>query len=84
MNNMDKLILLGVDNDGKPRQDYAQKLAGLTIEQLSRETESKIWLSCYANNNPRSDWQCDATYKEWDRRGDVQGYARAYDKVAAR
>ena len=56
------LTLPGNDNYSKPRQNYADRISAMTDEELLKETESTIWLSAYANNNPRSDyhWQADA------------------------
>ncbi len=56
---------------GRRRKAYLEKLAGLSDEGLQQETESKIWLSTYAANNPKSDYnrQCDACYDEAVRRG---------------
>lgn len=74
----------GNDNSGKPKKDYVERLKSMTDEELSTETERKIWLSAYASNNPRSDyhWHSDACYCEWIRRGKEEGYERAYNKVA--
>jgi hypothetical protein len=73
----------GKDNYGKPKSEYLKKIAAMTEDQLLKETESKIWLSAYAANNPRSDfhWQCDATYDEWVKRGKVDQYNITYKKV---
>lgn len=79
------LTLEGKDNFGKPCQEYADKIMAMTDEQLSRETESKIWLSAYANNNPRSDyhWHSDVCYAVCKHRDSTGGmYQRAYDVVA--
>lgn len=73
------------DNYGKPRTDYYDKLAGMTDAELYEETKSKIWLSGYANNNPRSDyhWHVDAIYDEWSKRGKVEQYGKAHKEVVA-
>jgi hypothetical protein len=73
----------GLDNQGKPKADYLLKLIGMSDDQLYEEAKSKIWLSAYAANNPRSDYHfhCDATFDESERRGsDI--YSRAYKAVA--
>lgn len=72
----------GLNNYGKPKQEYIDRLTKMTDEELHTETRRMIWLSAYANNNPRSDyhWMCDATYDEWTRRGKPEGYKRAYDE----
>lgn len=74
---------LGKDNYGRPKQDYLNKLLKMTDEELHDETKDKIWLSAYANNNPRSDyhWMCDATYDEWKNRNNPEGYKKAYDET---
>lgn len=73
----------GKDNHGKPKREYLEHIAQMTTEELFKETKERIWLSAYANNNPRSDyhWQCDATYDEWQRRGDDKSYAAAHKQV---
>lgn len=80
-----KLTLTGFDNYRKPRQEFADKLATLDEAGFVKETERKIWLSAYANNNPRSDyhWQADACYDEAQRRGNVSLYEKAWNAVRA-
>ena len=53
----------------------------MSDKKLLEETEKKIWLSAYANNNRRSDfhWHVDACYDEWERRGKPEMYVKAYD-----
>ena len=77
------ITLAGRDNDGKPRQDFANTIAALSDAELMAQAEKKIWLSAYANNNPRSDyhWQADACYDEAHRRGRPELYTQAYDKA---
>ena len=72
------------DNYGKPRQDWADGLAGLTDAEFVDKAAHAIWLSAYANNNPRSDyhWQADVCYDESVRRKNTDLYQRAYDRVA--
>ena len=71
----------GKDNYGKPKSEYLEKLAGMDDDGLFAETKDKIWLSAYANNNPRSDyhWHADACYDECAKRGKPEIYQRAYD-----
>lgn len=74
----------GNDNSGKPKSDYLNRIAGFTTEELRKETKDKIWLSGYANNNPRSDyhWHVDACYDElMKRNGDDKEYAACYNYV---
>ena len=80
----DKLTLEGNDNDGKPRQEFADKLAALDEAGFLKEAELSIWLSAYAGNNPRSDyhWHADACYKEAQRRGRLELYERAWKRAA--
>ena len=70
----------GKDNYGKPKSDYLTKLAEMDDASLFEEMKSKIWLSAYAANNPRSDyhWQCDACYDEGQRRKKPELYERAH------
>lgn len=70
----------GNDNSGKPKADYVAKLAGMDDAALLDEAKNKIWLSAYANNNPRSDyhWHADACYDECQSRGKPEIYQRAY------
>jgi hypothetical protein len=74
----------GPGNSGRPRGAYLEKLKGLSGEALRQESESKIWLSAYAANNPRSDyhWQCDACHDECARRGRLEIYEQAWDEAA--
>lgn len=52
---------------------------------MSDRLTLRIWLSAYANNNPRSDyhWQADACYDEAARRGKPELYVQAYEKAKA-
>jgi hypothetical protein len=78
----DRLTLSGRGNDG-PRQDFADKLSQVSDAELADMCAGYIWLSAYAANNPNSDyhWMVDAAYYECKRRGLVQIYSKAYDKV---
>lgn len=80
---MDKLIISGTDNRGKPRQNWADSLAGLNDEEFVKQAEQCIWLSAYANNNPRSDyhWMADACYDEAKRRENLKLYRKAYHQA---
>ena len=77
--------LEGNDNYGKPRREWFDALAGLTDKEFIERAEKAIWLSAYANNNPRSDyhWQADACYDEAERRGKPQLYEAAYNRASA-
>ncbi len=77
---MGKLIIDGRDNSGKPRQIFADKIAVMDEDALFEKCKEMIWLSAYANNNPRSDyhWQCDACSDECERRGEPDIYSKAY------
>lgn len=74
---------VGKDNYGKPKHQYLDRIAGMTDDELYTETKNKIWLSAYAQSNPRSDyhWHADACYDECSRRGG-EIYDRAYQAVA--
>lgn len=79
----DTVRLDGTDNYGKPRQSYADKLARLDDVTLTEATESAIFLSAWAANNPRSDyhWQVSACYAEAVRRHRLDIYQTAYDRA---
>lgn len=79
----EKLTLTGRDNYGKPRQNWADRLASFDDDAFVTEASKMIWLSAYANNNPRSDyhWQADACYDEARRRGKPELYQRAFDQA---
>jgi sulfur transfer protein SufE len=74
----------GTDNYGKPKADYLTKLQAMNDKTLAQECESKIWLSAYVANNPRSDfhWQCDACYDECVRREKASIYELAFRQAA--
>lgn len=76
----------GKDNYGKPKSEYIDRLKAMTEADLFKETESKIWLSAYAANNPRSDyhWHADACNNEWESRGKPEEYTRAWKKASGR
>lgn len=77
------LKLEGKDNYGKPRQAFADRLAAMDDGAFLKEARHRIWLSGYANNNPRSDyhWQTGACYDEAQRRGKPELYQSACDTV---
>lgn len=81
----DKIAITGQDNYGKPRQIYADRIAAMDDTAFSKEAEQSIWLSAYANNNPRSDyhWQADACYNEATRRGKPELYNQAHARAAS-
>jgi hypothetical protein len=80
----DSIILEGKDNFGRSRQAFADKIAALDDAGFVGEAQNRIWLSAYANNNPRSDyhWQADACYAEGQRRGKPELYEIAFKKAA--
>lgn len=75
----------GNDNYGNPKSDYLTKLTNMTDKELRDACEQMIWLSAYANNNPRSDyhWQCDACYDECSRQGKKYIYEQAHKCVSS-
>jgi len=79
-----KLTIPGKSNDGPLRQDYADKLATITDDEFFEECKKFIFLSAYANNNPRSDfhWMCDACTLEGWRRGREDIYEKAHKEVS--
>jgi hypothetical protein len=83
---MDKPITIeGFDNYKAPRQAFADTLFAMDDAAFVKEAEHRIWLSAYANNNPRSDyhWQADACYAEAERRGKPELYQTAWERAAA-
>lgn len=78
------ITLDGKDNAGKPRQAFADKIAALDDAAFVKLAEERIWLSAFANNNPRSDyhWQADACHTEAERRGNPELYNEAWRKAA--
>ncbi len=75
----------GKDNYGNPKQEYLDELLIMDNKKLRDTCEEMIWLSAYANNNPRSDyhWQCDACYDEATRRGKPEIYSQAHKYVSS-
>jgi len=75
----------GNDNYSKPKSEYIESLKGLNDVEFDKACEEMIWLSAYANNNPRSDyhWQCDACYDESIRRDKPDIYANAHKRLVA-
>lgn len=75
-----------MSNSKKPRMLYAWRIWMMSDKELLKETETKIWLSAYASNNPRSDyhWHVDVCYDEWTRRGKKEQYTVAFNHAKAR
>ena len=72
----------GKDNSGKDKLEYIVSIQAMDRDKLFEEMKSKIWLSAYAGNNPRSDyhWHVDALYDEGKRRfGDDKLYSKAWN-----
>ena len=80
----DRLTIAGKDNYGKPRQEFAGKLAAADEDGYLEIAELYIWLSAYAISNSRSDyhWMADACYDEAVRRGDRDLYYKAWKKAS--
>jgi len=72
------------DNSAEKQGAYCARLEAMDDAALLKETESKIWLSAFAANNPRScyHWHADACYDEAARRGKPEIYKTGYDNVA--
>lgn len=75
----------GNDNYGKPKSDYLNRLKTMSDSELKDACNQMIWLSAYANNNPRSDyhWQCDACYDECYNRDKIHIYEQAHESLVA-
>jgi hypothetical protein len=73
----------GNDNSGTPKSEYLTKIVLMSEDELKDECKSKIWLSAYADNNPRSNyhWQCDCCYDECARRGKKEIYSNAHQQL---
>lgn len=56
----------------------------LTDDEFVAKAEQQIWLSAFANNNPRAPAhaEADAAYDETKRRGKPRLYNRAWEKAA--
>lgn len=69
----------------KEQAIYANELQALSDEALRSKVNMKIWLSAYANNNPRSafHWQCDAAYDECERRNRLDIYKEEHQRLVA-
>ncbi len=78
------LRIEGSNNYGKPRQEFADKLAAADDIQYLALADQYIWLSAYAANNPRSDyhWMADACYDEANRRERPELYVQAWKHAA--
>lgn len=72
-------------NSGETKSEWREKLAAMTEDELYKHCEEYIWLSAYANNNPRSDYHflADAGYEECHRREKMDLYKRAYNAARA-
>lgn len=81
---MDRVQIDGKDNYGNPRQEYANVISHKNDTAFLKEAEKLIWLSAYANNNPRSDyhWQADLCYREAVRRGKPELYTQAWERAS--
>lgn len=75
----------GNDNYDNPKSIYLDKLGIMDDRELRDACSQMIWLSAYANNNPRSDyhWQCDACYDECERRDKGYIYEQEHTKLVA-
>lgn len=71
--------------DIKTSGEYWARLSAMTDDELSKETELKIWLSAYASNNRHSayHWQADLCYDQFKARGNATGYQAAFDAAKA-
>lgn len=65
------------------QKDFAAKLGEMDEAGLRSACNQYIWLSSYANNNPRSDyhWQLDYVYTECSKRGKVDIYKKEHEQL---
>jgi hypothetical protein len=77
-------LMEGIDNYGRPRQEFADKLITLNDADFFKEAELCIWRSAYAENNSRSDYHrhADACYYEAQRRKKPELYQRAWERAS--
>lgn len=81
-------VLSSVENKEQQKKQeqeaYKVKLAAMDDDALRKEANQFIWLSAYANNNPRSayHWMCDYVYDECSRRGKVNIYSEEHAKLS--
>lgn len=82
MKEENKVKFEGFDNCRKPKSEYIEKVEKISEEDLFKECKSKIWLSAYTNNNPKSDyhWQADVCWQECQDREKGEIYKKAYDE----
>jgi len=71
------------DNSAEKQAEYCAKLEAMENKALFDETRNRLWLSAYANNNPRScyHWQVRACYDETQRREKPNLYESAYEAL---
>lgn len=67
---------LGYNTAGYSKEEWVAHLQEGSDIDLRKACAQYIWLSAYANNNPRSayHWMCDAAYDEAKRRDKVNIY----------
>jgi hypothetical protein len=68
----------------KQVDEFVASLPAMTDAELTEATKQYVWLSAYAANNPRSAYHpmCDATYDEWVRRDNPDGYSESHRAVS--
>lgn len=72
------------EDQNREFQAFLEKLPQMSDAELSKACENFIWLSAYANNNPRSNYHrmCDACPDECQRRGKPEIYTAAHKRVS--
>lgn len=73
------------DNSPAKQEEYCRKISEMDDAALLREVESKVWLSAFASNNPRScyHWHADALYDEAERRQKPEIYKQGFERARA-
>ena len=63
--------------------EYVAKIQQMPADEFYNQCKHAIWLSAYANNNPRSDYHfmCDACYDESKKRDEGKTYLQAYAAI---
>ena len=65
------------------KDQYRKQIQVMSDKDLRAAANMMIYLSAYADNNPRSDyhWKCDAVYDECKTRGKLNIYEEEHKKL---
>jgi hypothetical protein len=70
--------------DYAARDEWTAKVAAMSDEEFVKAAEMQIWLSAFANNNPRAPahWKADLAYDEACRRERPWLYQQAWNRAS--